>query len=350
MKTVRLSDRAQPEPSAVQLTDNAQTSVLQPSIEHTSGAMPSAPRPSVRLAWHETPLREQVPPVAPVQKRELYPLSSADGPAPLPFPLPLPTRDAVDGDSGLLAALAVLEHAVANSPALGAPTLGATPQRENSNPGPVRDARRGNDVARLPATWYAEPKPEPERRWSAEVKAGVIGLGIGLSLVLPMGLYASGWLGARAVGVSAVSVAPTEGTLATGSLVSSFVDTTRSEAVVSVKTVPVLAHAAAVSTPLTVEPATRSTRIVAEPSVLIAEARRAMTTGDIETARLLLAHPAARGEGEAMLLLGETFDPNVLAALGTRGVVADVARARSLYQDASRTGLLAAATRLRGLN
>ena len=45
----------------------------------------------------------------------------------------------------------------------------------------------------------------------------------------------------------------------------------------------------------------------------------------------------------------ETYDPNMLAAWGTRGAVADVAKARALYAKALNQGVGKAMMRLEGL-
>jgi TPR repeat protein len=50
-----------------------------------------------------------------------------------------------------------------------------------------------------------------------------------------------------------------------------------------------------------------------------------------------------------LFALAETYDPNMLAAWGTRGVTADVARARALYQKALGLGVASAQNRLDAL-
>ncbi len=47
--------------------------------------------------------------------------------------------------------------------------------------------------------------------------------------------------------------------------------------------------------------------------------------------------------------LAETYDPNMLAAWGTRGVAADVAKARALYRKALSLGAERAQVRLDAL-
>mgnify|MGYP003394932086 CR=1 FL=1 len=72
--------------------------------------------------------------------------------------------------------------------------------------------------------------------------------------------------------------------------------------------------------------------------------------GNIERARELLADATVSTNPEAAYLLAETFDPNLLAALGITGVRADAARARDLYANALAGGVTAARQRLESLN
>ncbi len=71
--------------------------------------------------------------------------------------------------------------------------------------------------------------------------------------------------------------------------------------------------------------------------------------GDIAGARRLLEEPAGAGDGEALFVLAETYDPNVLAALASKGVTAEVGKARQLYEAAQSKDIEAAARRLREL-
>ena len=234
-----------------------------------------------------------------------------------------------DTDRGLLAALAAIETAAAR------PHIRAADQYDHDEP--------THEVLRLPAAWYAGagPVPASTKAWSAEVKAGVFGLGAGLCLVVPFVLFLGGWFGASAPSALMPSAATAQKiTPVAASLISPEVRPLVQ--VQAVRTQPISDQVAPA--------ALTSVKIVADPDVILAEVRRSMTAGDIETARLLLAHPVSTGQGEAILLLGETFDPNVLAALGTRGVVADVGRARALYEEAGKRGAATAAMRLKGLN
>jgi hypothetical protein len=70
-------------------------------------------------------------------------------------------------------------------------------------------------------------------------------------------------------------------------------------------------------------------RPVFEPE--LDEARRRIEAGDVLGARDALATAAAARSPRALFAMAETYDPNLLAAWGIRGVSADADRARALY-------------------
>ena len=82
---------------------------------------------------------------------------------------------------------------------------------------------------------------------------------------------------------------------------------------------------------------------------LLGRARQRVETGDIGGAREILAAGDDGAQGHVLFALAETYDPNMLAAWGSRGVTADVARARSLYQKALGLGVANAKIRLEAL-
>lgn len=85
----------------------------------------------------------------------------------------------------------------------------------------------------------------------------------------------------------------------------------------------------------------------AEATVLRDRAKKLLDEGDIAAARLLLLHLAERGEGEAAYELARTFDRDMLAALGAKGMDGDLARARGWYERASQDGNVKATERLK---
>jgi hypothetical protein len=87
--------------------------------------------------------------------------------------------------------------------------------------------------------------------------------------------------------------------------------------------------------------------IPAEAKVLHDRAQRLLQEGDIASARLLLLHLAERGEGDAAYDLARTFDRDMLAELGAKGIGGDAARARDWYQRAAKDGNVKATERLK---
>ncbi len=86
-----------------------------------------------------------------------------------------------------------------------------------------------------------------------------------------------------------------------------------------------------------------------EDTALIERGRLLARNGDIAAARLLFERAADAGNGRAALLLGETFDPEVLAGMGVLGAKGDLAKARRWYARANELGVPLAAERLKAL-
>ena len=83
---------------------------------------------------------------------------------------------------------------------------------------------------------------------------------------------------------------------------------------------------------------------------LLAQAERRIESGDIPGAREMLASSSeGTASGPIIFALAETYDPNMLAAWGTRGVAADVTKAKSLYFKARDLGVVRAQVRLEQL-
>ena len=81
----------------------------------------------------------------------------------------------------------------------------------------------------------------------------------------------------------------------------------------------------------------------------LAEAKRLMNAGHIASSRLLLERASDAGLGEAARLLGDTYDPAKLYALGARGVSGDIQRAIGWYERADELGDPQAKARLLAL-
>ena len=80
------------------------------------------------------------------------------------------------------------------------------------------------------------------------------------------------------------------------------------------------------------------------------KASQAMRDGDIFGARLILERAIEGGDANALVALAETYDPRGLARMNAKGVKPDLARARSLYTQATEKGVTAAKARLDALD
>jgi len=85
-------------------------------------------------------------------------------------------------------------------------------------------------------------------------------------------------------------------------------------------------------------------------ALLVKEAEKHMSTGDVVTARIIFQRVAEAGDAAAALELAATYDPTVLAKLGVMGMGADVEKARSWYRTAESFGSAEAKQRLRSLD
>jgi hypothetical protein len=83
---------------------------------------------------------------------------------------------------------------------------------------------------------------------------------------------------------------------------------------------------------------------------LLARAAQRIDIGDVTAARELLVGADDGGQGAILFALAETYDPNMLAAWGTRDVAADAVKARALYGKAFGLGVARAQNRLDALN
>jgi hypothetical protein len=99
----------------------------------------------------------------------------------------------------------------------------------------------------------------------------------------------------------------------------------------------------------------RSTSESAAPSSgaderrLLARANALLRQADISSARPLLEHALERGSAQAAFMLAETYDARVLQSWSARGISADLAKARELYERAQAGGIEDAKERIRTL-
>jgi hypothetical protein len=236
----------------------------------------------------------------------------------------------------------------------------------------------------IPSTWRAPPEP-PKKTASMhdQLRAAGLGFATGLALVVPVVLLLTGKFGdlpfsntlhsTQATKRAAAPVTPTPsssfGSTATASVPSSVPAPTSSTPSYTTASTASPSPAVAKSsqavpgTFVQSPPATRNVVTTAvtpaqiEPeappppdySEAVAEAKQRIADGDIVGARDVLSKAAAANNVEALLILGETYDPNMLAAWGARGASSDVAIARSLYGRALAAGSDQARGRLKAL-
>ncbi|MEH2522612.1 MULTISPECIES: hypothetical protein [unclassified Bradyrhizobium] len=75
-----------------------------------------------------------------------------------------------------------------------------------------------------------------------------------------------------------------------------------------------------------------------EVATLIKRGQDLLTSGDVQSARLLLMRGAEARDARAALLVGTTYDPALLRQIGADGPMADAAQARIWYQRAKEWG------------
>lgn len=272
----------------------------------------------------------------------------------------------------------------------------------------TRAAERDDDP--LPFTWRHEMRP-PQPSWlSRQMRAAAIGLGAGLVIVLPAAAVLSGkldpWLraapqsqplhAAAAIPERRVAVAEKAPPVATVARVATTVverppevapgapeSLPASKAPVALAAPPVApeprivprevpsavalapapiagvrdrvepfptAPAAKAASAPAPAPAPTAPAPAEEAAGLLLLGRTLVKEGDIAGAREPLARAAGLGNPDAVLALGETFDPNMLAAWGVSNVKADANMARLFYNRAVSAGVPRAKVRLDALN
>lgn len=215
----------------------------------------------------------------------------------------------------------------------------------------------------IPSTWR-EPSYDDDRSYRQQMGAALLGLAAGLMIVVPTVLWMSGWFEARrsnpATPHMAAAIEPKIAEVRTMKVQVHPVE--KPEAAASqyvtgsvaprgtIETVPAVADqpaASALAAKFAEPPATDAQ--AHHHNDLIAQASRRLENGDVLGAREMLASAEDGGQGPVLFALAETYDPNMLAAWGTRGVAADVARARALYRKALSLGVASAHGRLEAL-
>ena len=241
-----------------------------------------------------------------------------------------------------------------------------------NGPAELHDSHHDDEPMPIPSTWRQPVATEGDRWFRQQMGAAALGLVAGLMIVVPTVLWLSGLIGSGSQKQKVASAASTichrlfqalrgqdgQGAGAArgplqGETASQFVTGSveaklpvieaprKPEPVATIATARVPEPAAAIRAPEISQPS-RSEEV-------LAQAARRIESGDIAGARELLAGAEVQALGQASFALAETYDPNMLAAWGTRGAVADVAKARALYAKALNQGVGKAMMRLEGL-
>ena len=231
----------------------------------------------------------------------------------------------------------------------------------------------------ISSTWRQPTYSDEERWYRQPMGAALLGLGAGLMIVVPTVLWLSGWLEPRKAKPGTITHVAATATAAIVDLRAAEVRTMKVQ-VLPVEKLPEAAQyvtgsieptaaleapQAAREPPASVlaakfadqpvaeareaEEARQAAEVRARLDDLLAQASRRVESGDVAGAREMLAPAEEGSQGPAMFALAETYDPNMLAAWGSRGVAADVARARALYRKALNLGVANAQHRLEAL-
>jgi len=237
----------------------------------------------------------------------------------------------------------------------------------------------------IPSSWTEAPALQNTGAWILDqTRAAVLGLSAGLLIVVPVVLILTGHVpGLGSIDILARAAAPvappakavivaSRGDVVPSTLVS---ETKPSDVIkprivatspIAIPTAPPLelrtepprsepaaTQVAAIVTVVPPEPVAVTRPVLTaeqERAMLRSEGQRLIGAGEIAAARDPLARAAAAGDHAAALALGETFDPNMLAAWSVRGISPDVGAARSLYRRALSAGISEAKVRLDALD
>ena len=218
----------------------------------------------------------------------------------------------------------------------------------------------------IPSTWR-QPVPYDDDHWFRhQMGAAVLGLIAGLMIVIPAVLWLSGFFGQQRSGSTAARTSPSA--IESSPTADKVVEAARARPVHQHPSAEKPSESAAQYVIGSLEPqpgqpfAANPTPLSAIPRVaplvdpikprieeLLAQANQKIESGDVIGAREMLASADDGTQGAISFALAETYDPNMLAAWGIRAMVADAAKARELYQNASDLRVTRAQNRLDGL-
>jgi hypothetical protein len=218
----------------------------------------------------------------------------------------------------------------------------------------------------IPSTWHKPTYGDDDRSYRQQMGAALVGLAAGLTIVVPVVLWMSGWfdpLKSKPDALPRVAASASTTDLRTAEIRTMKVQVLPldkpAEAAAQYITGSVEPRAALETGQVSNEqPASALAARFADPQPtegqvrlddLLTKAARRIESGDVPGAREMLAAGEEGNLGPLSFALAETYDPNMLAAWGSRGVAADVAKARALYRKALNLGIANAQSRLEAL-
>ena len=237
---------------------------------------------------------------------------------------------------------------------------------------PPLDLGHDDEPMPIPSTWR-QPFPQEDDRWfRRQMGAAVLGLIAGLMIVVPTVLWLSGFFSPQKSGPTAAArVAPSaaDARAAPETKVADVktirvpvrpMDLVRPEEKPPESAAQFVTASIEQPRPAPIEaepppqvPVIATARLIdpnkARIDGLLAQAAQRIDGGDITGAREMLQGADDGGQGAVFFALAETYDPNMLAAWGTRGVAADADKARALYHKAFDLGVAQAQKRLDAL-
>lgn len=209
------------------------------------------------------------------------------------------------------------------------------------------DTHHDDEPMPIPSTWREKPRHDEDRPFARQLGAALMGLAAGLVVVVPAVLWLTGVIGPQGKRAETVASRSSERPVAKIRPIeppaesATFYSNETPGTVASDPGPVTTASMARVSTPVPIDAGQQIEQV-------LVVARQKIDGGDVAAARDLLAGEDA-GSAAIAFALAETFDPNMLAAWGSRGVTADVQRARALYGRALDLGYGRAMARLDAL-
>jgi hypothetical protein len=257
-----------------------------------------------------------------------------------------------------LASLAALVSASQNQRAMapsfkdGLSSLSYTPPpRASSGQGvQLTEHHHDDEPMPIPSTWRQPTVNNDDRWYRQQMSAAVLGLVAGLMVVVPAVLWLSGWLGGPQTRASVARQPAAEHKTADLRIPDVTPVRVQVRPIERTEVAAQYVAAAVEPRPTTIEPPPAVEPPRSKVDDLLAQAERRIESGDIPGAREMLASSSeGTASGPIIFALAETYDPNMLAAWGTRGVAADVTKAKSLYFKARDLGVVRAQVRLEQL-